>query len=54
MYCIIKGAMIVKYAVKLMEMLIVVLLLNCGGFGKLQHFTTSYSVTVTSKLNLNL
>ena len=34
----IKGAVVVTYAVKLMEILIVVLLLNCGGFGKLQHF----------------
>ena len=41
-YCIIKGVVIVIYAVKLMEILIVVLLLNCGGFGKLQHFISSY------------
>ena len=47
----IKGAVVVIYAVKLTEILIVVLLLNCGGFGKLQHFIemliaihTSYSV----------
>ena len=36
----IKGVMIVIYAVKLMEMLIVVLLLNCGGFGKLTHYNS--------------
>ena len=51
--------MIVIYAVKLMEILIVVLLLNCGGFGKLQHlinvhplFSTcsSYSVNITDTL----
>ena len=39
-WCIlcIKGAMVVIYAVKLMEIFVAALLLNCGGFGKLQHF----------------
>ena len=37
-YVYIKGAAVVIYAVKLMEILIVVLLLNCGGFGKLKQF----------------
>ena len=37
-YVYIKGAVIVIYAVKLTDILIVVLLLNCGEFGKLQCF----------------
>ena len=49
MYCIIKGAMKVIDAVKLMEILIVVLVLYSGGVCKLQHFITSY-YSVTSKI----
>ena len=32
------------YVVKLMEILIAVLLLNCGGSGKLQHFISGNNI----------
>ena len=39
------GVVIVRYVVKLMEILIVVLLLSCGGSGKLQHFIILITIT---------